>query len=61
MCTYGSVPLPVTNLVFVTKNYVKEVNLPQFCMINSICVLSFLTGKFTFRPCLIWRKSNWIV
>lgn len=61
MCTYGSVPLPVTNLVFVTKNYVKEVNLPQFCMINSICVLSFLTGKFTSRPCLIWRKSNWIV
>lgn len=41
LCTYGSVPLPVTNLVFVTKDYVKEVNLPQFCMINSICVCHF--------------------
>lgn len=41
LCTCGSVPLPVTNLVFVTKDYVKEVNLPRFCMINPICVCHF--------------------
>lgn len=51
--TDGSVPLPVTNFVLVTRNFVKEVNLPQFCMINSICVCHFWLENF-LHPDLVW-------
>lgn len=57
LCTWWFCPLPVTNLLFVTKNCVEEVNLPQSVwLIPSVFVIS--DGKLLpSRPCLIGGKA----
>lgn len=43
-----SVPLLANTLMFPAKNYMKEVNLPWFCMINSILAWRFCLENFLF-------------
>lgn len=60
LCTWWFCPLPVTNFLFVTKNCVKEVNLPQSVwLIPSVFVIC--DGN-CFLPDLVdWREGSWPV
>ncbi|EGW01083.1 hypothetical protein I79_007176 [Cricetulus griseus] len=55
--TWWFCPLPVTNLPFVTKNCVKEVNLPQSVWLSSSVFVIFDGELLPSRPPLIERKA----